>query len=280
MLPRKDNADLEKYNSTDNFKTATAFSATSRTFQLIWQTHAAIICRAVLVHTIPCPDHAFGYVKAQLLMQPKDCFKHALDCVKSRPLNITSLKKKGLKITEVTKQFCENSDTACRAFEYYEDRGVHSMSGEGPSRGSSSPAQRIVFLRAWYRIHVLARLSSRPLPRELFDSIGMLELEQMMEVFCWLIYCCPENIRLDLDITYGMEGNVGLPKSLITPLRWYDLEAGLFSFFLGLMGYLHKHRWNKDGGIHFWKVLLREIYLDSITSRNGVNWAEDSDLSD
>lgn len=242
--------------SMASFQTAIALSKTSRRFQSSWQTQMAQICHAILVQTIACADHAFDYVKTQPPIHTSNIFGPLLDYFKAQPLDIAYLaeiRDKGLAIVDVTQQFCENAEIACRALEYYKHQSVWTPDGLGP--GSLTPAQRILFLRAWYRIHVLATLSRKPLSREVFSSFDMLEFKQMMEVLCWLTNRCPENQRLDLQVTYRMEGKLEMLRSFIPPQRWYNLGAGLNSFSQYLIKHLHDYRWNKDVGIHFWRLL-------------------------
>lgn len=264
---------IDILKSMPNFKAATALASTSHKLRSIWETNSATICHAILVHTIACIDPAFDYVKAQ-------------------PPNAARLKKikdTGLMAIEATKQICENDATACLALQYYEDQIVQPDSAGTSIASSSTQSQRTWFLQAWYRIHTLASLSRDPLPCEIFASLNLLQFQEMMEVFCWLMYCCPQEHRFELHVSYRMEGPAwsgGLPKSLISPLRWHNLEVCLRSLTQVMVEKLLNDRWSKCGGINFCNILAHEIYLNSTMSKKGVGPAkttpqiENLDMSD
>ena len=234
---------IQIYILIANFATATALSSTSRRFRSIWETYSATICYAILVRTIACYDDAFGYVKAQ-----------PLDDARSEKIRDT-----GLVAIEVVKQFHENAAIACLALRYYEAQVSESVSCGTFGPRNWERAQRTCFLQAWYRIHTLASLSSDPLPNGLLPSLSLLEFKQMMVVFCWLMYRCPEEQRVKLHICYRIDSQSrirGLPKSPISPLHWYNLEAYLSSLNDVLVEYLLNDQCSKCGGVLFW--LLRD----------------------
>lgn len=258
---------IEIFKSMPNFKTATTLGGTSCGLRSIWQTNSATICHAILVHTIACIDPAFDYVKVQ-------------------PLHSARLKKirdTGLMAIEITKQFCENAATACLALQRYEDEKVQPDSSEIPIASSSTQAQPTWFLQAWYRIHILASLSGDPLPCEILSCFNLLEFQQMMEVFCWLMYCCPPEHRFELNINYRMDGRSwsgGLPNSFISPLHWHNLEACLRSLTQVMEEKLFHDRWSRCGGIQFCNILVHEISMNSTTSEKKIPQIEKTVMSD
>ena len=269
---------LEIFKRMANLKAAIAFSQICLRCKLIWLTNTALICHAILYHTIACVDHAFEYIKVQPPVRANARLEHILDYLRAQSLDVADwmmIRDKDVAVVDITQQLCENAEIACRALRYFENR--KNWKREGLSPGSSSQVQRMCFLRAWYRIHVLASLSDEPLPQQQFAALDMLEFEHMMEVVCWLIYCCPEEERLDLHVTYRMGGRSGLPQFPISAQNWHNLGASLTSFGQYLIRHLHDNRWQKDGGIHFWKLLLHEVYLNS--SEKTRQLAEHEDLS-
>ena len=99
----------------------------------------------------------------------------------------------------------------------------------------------------------------------------------MREVFCWLMYCCPQEHRFELQINNRMEGpfrSGGLPKSLNSPLQWHNLEVCFRSLAQAMVEELLNDRWSKCGGINFCNMLIHETYLNSTMSKKGVGPAK------
>ena len=264
---------IQIFRSMPNFKTATIFSSTSRQFRSIWKRYSATICHAILVQTVACIDCAFDYVKVQPLQDAR----------------LKKIRDTGLVTIEATKQICENDATACLALQYYEDQMVQPVSFETSNAVSSTQAQGTWFLQTWYRIHTLASLSSDPLPCEILTCFNLLDFQQMMEVFGWLMYCCPQEHRFEMHVSYRLEDPSwygGLPKSPISPLHWHNLEACLWSLNQVMFQNLLNDRWSRCGGIHFCNILVHEIYRNITTSKKGVGPAkkapriENIDMSD
>lgn len=204
----------------DNFSEATALSSTSRKFQSVWKTNITSICHKILIHKIPCYDQAFEYARAQ-----------PLDDVSSGQIEgMVSL------AILVTKQFFANAHIACRALRFYEAQVtdlIRQCEDRDPDR--LTEAQRKGFLRAWYRIHTLASLASDTLPNDILSSLDLLEFEQMMETFYWLMYWCPNEHRFELGITFQhrclerQPWSLKVPKSPISAKHWDDVFTRLRS---------------------------------------------------
>lgn len=249
------------FKSIGSISTADALGSTSRRLHSVWKSHAISICHDILVHSIACYDQAFEYVRAQ-------------------PIDVASceqIKDTGSLAIMVAKQFCENAHIACHALRLYETQVIESLRRcRDHDRSRLTEAQRTGFLQAWYRIHTLASLPSDPLPYDMLASLDLLEFEQMMDTFCWLMYWCPNDQRFELRITFqhgcleGQHSSRKLPKSPISAIHWHNLMTRLSS----LNRDLHDAPVGQQCSECRYTYTVQDVYVDIKESGKAVRLAD------
>ncbi|CAF9942387.1 MAG: hypothetical protein ALECFALPRED_009723 [Alectoria fallacina] len=256
---------IQIFKSIDDLPTATALGSTCRRFQSIWRTEAPPICHAVLVETITCYDQAFDYVQAQPL----------------NAVNPKQIEDTGQLAIIVAKVFYENADIACLALRHYEVQVIESFSHcEPPGPSSLTETQRTCFLKAWYRIHTLASLSSDQVPHGMLASLDLLEFEQMMELGHWLMYCCPDDYRTELRINFHPGCSKSPlnfcqpPTSPISAERWDILMTRLSSLSRALHHSPRNNRFRKGRRMRFYAFMTQDFYPDFKKSGKAVGLAD------
>ena len=255
---------IEIYTSADNFATVTALSSTSSRFRLVWRTYAKLICSVILARAVTCYEQAHEYVKAQ-----------SLDAASSER-NADA----GQPAIRDAQQCCENAKIACLALRHYETQVMECDPYDTASPIGFTEAQQTCFLQAWYRIHTLASLIGDLLSYSMLIALDLLQFEQMMEVFCWLMYWCPDKHRSELHISYQHDCIFSRhrfrrqPKSSIFPGDWYELWVRLTYLAHDLHRTPLDNRSFKGGGISFWRNIVYEPYLDIKESGKMVRLAD------
>ncbi|CAD6589594.1 MAG: hypothetical protein ASARMPRED_004138 [Alectoria sarmentosa] len=256
---------IQIFRCIHDFPTASALGSTCRLFQSIWRTEAPPICHAILVENITCYAQAF-------------------DCVRAQPLNAVNPKQiedTGQLAIIVANLFFKNADIACLALRHYETQAIESFShNEPPGPSSLTEAQRTCFLKAWYRIHTLASLASDQQPHSMLASLDLLEFEQMMEVGHWLMYCCPEDYRSELRISFHPDCSktplnfCRPPTSPISAERWDVLMTRLNSLCRALHYPPRNNPFRKIRRMHFYAFTTQDFYPDFEKSGKAVGLAD------
>ena len=250
---------IQILKSLDSFADVTSLSSTCRKMFVIWKRNDHAICHAILARTVSCFAQAQEFSDAQ---EKAEGDKQP-DSGHWPPV-------------ERAHRMLKWADTITKACSYFEIEvfGLWALSECPAERKTLTLAEKMDFIRAYYRSTTFATLGKDSISDDLMSSWDMMELGQLKDVTRFVLYHCNHDRQQELGVCFKVDHSKPWPIGLTSNISWMYLDA-----FIQLMEtVLYRHTSKAEQGSktstrHF-PSILRGRYPEEYRPNGGARLAD------